>query len=507
MTAPPIDPPQADKPPTVSPQPGRTGVLAILAAGLVLLLVLFHAEAVAAVRVWIESTAYNHGFLVIPIALWLAWDRRARLAACPIRPAPRLALLALPLLLMWLLAERLGIMEGRQLAVIGFVEVLFLAVLGLRMAKAAAGPLLYLVFLVPFGAFLTTALQDFTVGFVVRGLDLLGIPNFSNGYIIEIPEGVFFVAQACAGLRFLIASVAFGALYALMMYRSPWRRAGFLLASIIVPIIANGFRALGIVALGHILGSARAAATDHVLYGWLFFSIVILLLVVGGLPFRQDGTERVAPMAPPFLAPARGAALGAVVLALAIAAIGPTLAQFLDHGATVAPLAQLPDLPGPSFCAADTPVQATHPGRLTLTRSYDCAGTRFALRVDLFAPRSGPGRVLRRQRNAILYPGAEDIESHALGHDGAFSLVTTSHPTSATVSGLWIDGRAASGALRTRMLQAANSLLGGGPRPVVATLTITQGASPSDGGAALLRGFIVQSPHLAAAIAGLSHAP
>ena len=38
----------------------------------------FQAEVAAAVRVWIDSRAYNHGFLVLPIALWLAWDRRRR---------------------------------------------------------------------------------------------------------------------------------------------------------------------------------------------------------------------------------------------------------------------------------------------------------------------------------------------------------------------------------------------------------------------------------------------
>ena len=79
---------------------------------------------------------------------------------------------------------------------------------------------------------------------------IIGIPAYIDGYMIEIPQGTFFVAEACAGLRFLIASIAFGCLYALMMYRSPVRRGVFIVASIIVPIIANGFRGLGIVLSG-----------------------------------------------------------------------------------------------------------------------------------------------------------------------------------------------------------------------------------------------------------------
>src|SRR5215218_3359752 len=119
-------------------------------------------------------------------------------------------------------------------------------------------------------------MQDITAAFVGHGLALLRVPAYVDGYTIEIPEGTFYVAEACAGLRFLIASIAFGVLYALLMYRSPVRRGVFILVSIVVPVIANGFRALGIVVLGHVLGSAEAAAADHVLYGWIFFSLVVV---------------------------------------------------------------------------------------------------------------------------------------------------------------------------------------------------------------------------------------
>jgi exosortase A len=260
----------------------------VLGIGLLLFGVLFHTEVAAAVGVWIDSTAYNHCFLVIPIVAYLIWDRRDRLARARPVPNPWFALAALPPIMAWLLAERLGIMEGRQLMVMALVEIFFLSVLGWRLFYQFAGPLLYLVFLVPFGAFIVPTLQGFTTSFIVHGLNLLNIPNYADGYAIEIPEGSFLVAEACAGLRFLIASLAFGCLYAMLMYRSPLRRGIFIAVSIVLPIIANGFRALGIVVLGHILGNAQAAVADHLIYGWLFFSVVILLQIVLGLPFRQD---------------------------------------------------------------------------------------------------------------------------------------------------------------------------------------------------------------------------
>ena len=97
-----------------------------LAIGLVSLGLLFHTEIAAAVKTWIESTAYNHCFLVIPIVAFLIWDRRASLRGLTAAPVPLAAILALPPGVAWLTAERLGIMEGRQLAAMSIVEVLSL---------------------------------------------------------------------------------------------------------------------------------------------------------------------------------------------------------------------------------------------------------------------------------------------------------------------------------------------------------------------------------------------
>src|SRR6185437_3753513 len=107
----------------------------------------------------------------------------------------------------------------------------------------------------------------------VAGLQLAGIPVFGDGTIIEIPAGTFVVAEACAGLRFLVASVSFGIFYAVLVYRSLSRRVMFIAVSFVLPVIANGFRAFGIVYLAHLSGSAAAVEADHVIYGWGFFAV------------------------------------------------------------------------------------------------------------------------------------------------------------------------------------------------------------------------------------------
>ena len=450
--------------------------LPALALGLIVLGLAFHEEVTSAVSIWYESTAYSHCFFIIPIAAYLAWDRRHNLAGVPIEPLPWVAFLTLPLGFAWLVAERLGIMEGRQLIAMTLVEVLFLAVLGWRMFRALAAPLLYLYFLVPFGAFITPQLQDFTTGFIYTGLGVLQIPYAGDGYMIQIPEGRFYVAEACAGLRFLIASIAFGTLYACLIYRSFTRRAVFMLASIIIPIIANGLRALGIVVLGHLLGSAQAAATDHILYGWLFFSIVILLLIMAGLPFREDQLPSAAaePVAtPPSPAPRRLLLAGALAGLLAMA--GPAASAWFDR------LADVPiTLPAPNFAAvpgcwpASTVPVTTAPG--VAVQNFNCLPGRLTVTVQAFPPRSNPAGVITAERLATGETGAGGdpfVTTLTIPgiEPGTWRFVVASDPAKVTAAALWVDGKPAVGGLTGRIAMARNSLAGSAYAPMLVSVS------------------------------------
>jgi exosortase len=408
------------------------------------------------------------------------------------------------------------------------VEIFFLTVLGWRLSYRMAGPLLYLYFLVPFGAFITPWLQGFTTSFVVNGLNLLNIPNYSDGYAIEIPEGSFLVAEACAGLRFLIASIAFGYLYAMLMYRSPVRRGVFMLASIIVPIIANGFRALGIVVLGHILGNAQAAVADHLIYGWLFFSVVILLLIAVGLPFRQDqrpmvatrparaarpnpgressirpgarGSRGVRRRSMPLhqralaalnrswsrfvdettTAPSHPATLGGFALAAAvavvIAATGPAAATMLSHGSGTDLPATLQPIGFTGACTTD-PNRPTEQhdgiGRLWVEHLL-CGQAAFTLRLEVFPPRTPPSGIISEVR---VLSGEPDAEVTAVAFlstpEGArtWRVLELRDPASTVAASLWIDGRPAQVTFDMRMRRAWASVVGSGYAPVAISLT------------------------------------
>ena len=115
--------------------------------------------------------------------------------------------------------------------------------LGLRWAKILAFPFAILFFAVPFGEVLVPMLMQWTADFTVVALKVSGVPVFREGQNFVIPSGSWSVVEACSGVRYFLASLFVGALYAWQMYRSPLRRALFLLASIVVPIVANWVRA------------------------------------------------------------------------------------------------------------------------------------------------------------------------------------------------------------------------------------------------------------------------
>src|SRR6516165_947132 len=267
--------------------PGWWPALILIGTASIFFGIAFRQEIIGAVRVWIDSTAYNHCFLVLPLAGFLLWERRAVVSSVSPRPAlwPLPAMPALSAV--WLVAAVLDIQEGRQLVMVAMFQVVLLVALGPRLFWQLLAPFLFLFFLVPSGAFLVPSLQTITADIAVAGLRFLHIPVFSDGYMIEIPEGPFEIAEACAGLRFLIASSVFGCFFAVVMYRSFLRRILFIIMSVLVPIFANGLRALGIIVLAHLEGSAAAVETDHILYGWVFFTLVMMILIAIGMAFAD----------------------------------------------------------------------------------------------------------------------------------------------------------------------------------------------------------------------------
>jgi len=256
--------------------------LTVLALTIGLLFAMLTDTVTTMVILWRDVTTYHHCFLVLPIVLFLIWQKRTQLT----RLAPRQEMLALlPLIvfgLLWLIGRAGQIQLFEHVALVGMAISLVVALLGLEVARAIAFPLAFLLFMVPFGDVFVPGLQQFTANFSVELLHLADIPVFHDGIMIETPTGLFEVAEACAGIRFLIANVMIGALFAHLSMDRPWKWALFMVIAVVLPIIANGFRAFGIILIAYLTDNEYAAGVDHIIYGWGFFAaIMVVFLAIG----------------------------------------------------------------------------------------------------------------------------------------------------------------------------------------------------------------------------------
>lgn len=477
---------------------------ASLALAAVALCVIFSVEAKGAFDVWLASTAYNHCFLVLPVALYLVWIRRGWIGTFVPRPDFRALLLLVPLGMMWAVAALMSVLEAQQLVVMTMFQVIALAVLGWTLYRAMLLPFLYLFFLVPTGYFLVPYLQDWTAAFAVEGLKLAGIPVFSDGMFIEVPSGNFVIAEACAGLRFLIASVAFGVFFAALVYRSRVRWIAFVFLSVVVPIIANGFRALGIIALSEWTGNATAVEADHIVYGWVFFSAVTLLLIIIGFRFADDRLP--APPAPPqSAAPASASRPASVVAAalvgLALAAGGPAYARIQDWRAGDTVLAQAVSAPHESaWKPTNTPPfgwkPTIHDPDGEYLQGYSNGRDDVLLYTAIYKS-SGFHNNLVRATNDIT----DDKVWRLASHGSASASIAGTHSTvaAATITGLgerlvvWqfyvVDGRVAATPLMAKLLQLRQLFEGG--RAVDAFVAVaTLESAPKSEAEDTLRAFL-----------------
>ncbi len=256
---------------------------------------LFAATAVSMPAVWQRSETFAHGWIILPISLWLIWERRAALAVRAPAPAWSVLPVVAGLGFLWLLGEVTGTLIVQQYAFVALLIGITVGVLGFEVARLIAFPLAFLLFAVPFGEGLIAPLMDFTAHFSVALLRATGIPVLHEGTFITLPSGDWSVVEGCSGLRYLIATITLGCLYAYLTYQSPWRRAVFVLACIIVPVIANGIRAYMIMLIGHMSDMQLATGVDHLLYGWVFFGLVIFVMFAVGSFWREPPERFDAP--------------------------------------------------------------------------------------------------------------------------------------------------------------------------------------------------------------------
>ncbi len=267
-----------------SAQAARRFAIASFSATIALTVTIFAPIIYYMVLHWQQVDDYSHGFLVAPLAIYFAWERRRKIARAPIEPiwwgAAVLALATLSLIIGRLGVELMAMRVGFVLTLHGLV----LLLLGLPIYRIVAFPLLFLFFMVPLPQSLVNViafpLQLLAAGMAVDVLQAFGVPILREGNIIHLPNSQLFVAEACSGLRSLMALGTLGVVFA-YFFRKTWIDRTILVASTIpIAVAVNASRVALTSWLTIQFGPGMADGVIHQTEGFFTFGLAFGLLLL-----------------------------------------------------------------------------------------------------------------------------------------------------------------------------------------------------------------------------------
>lgn len=240
-----------------------------------------------AIDIWLISEIFNHCLFVLPGAAYLIYLKRSELDLAYFRPNYLVSVLCVGSLTLYAIGLAGDVQLFMHVATFTFLPLSIWAFIGNHLALKILFPLFFVLFCIPVGEEFVPALQEITADLSVEMLNWTGIPIYRSGLYIEIPQGRFLVAEACSGISFFIASIVIGSLYSYLNIQSAKRRIVFMSISILFPIIANAIRVFGIILTGYLTNMEHAVGADHLIYGWVFFSLVIVCLLGIGELIRE----------------------------------------------------------------------------------------------------------------------------------------------------------------------------------------------------------------------------
>ncbi|MGB0748678.1 MAG: exosortase A [Magnetospiraceae bacterium] len=254
--------------------------------------------------IWWNTTSYQHCMLVVAVVAIMILLRRRVIA----QANPRLnlfgALIVFAASIGWLLGWSAGANIVQHFAMVLLFQGLVLALYGWQVTRRMAFPMFYLYFAVPVGDVLIAPLQSITADIVVYALQVLGVPVFREGYLIQTPSADFHVAEACSGLKYLVSFVALSALLAGVFFRTTWKRLVVLVFGVIVPILANMVRATAVVLTVIYSDGEYGAGQDHIQAGRVLYAAILLGFIficarfMEAKPLSADSVPAFAPPLP-----------------------------------------------------------------------------------------------------------------------------------------------------------------------------------------------------------------
>jgi exosortase len=233
---------------------------------------------------WRHDENYSHGFLVVPIAAFIAWRRRQQLIDAPLQPAlAGAAIVAVNLLLY--VGGRFGAeLFLSRVSLVGVIAGTIAFVWGRAHLRILAFPLAFLLFMVPLPAIvfnqLTMPLQAVASFAGELAIRASGIPVLRDGNVLQLPSRTLEVAEACSGIRSIVSLLMLAVVVGYFTERRNGRRVLLAVAAIPIAILANALRVAGTGVASEWISPAAAEGFFHEFSGIVLFGVALLGLSV-----------------------------------------------------------------------------------------------------------------------------------------------------------------------------------------------------------------------------------
>ena len=256
-----------------------------VAAGLVLggLLLVYWPVITGLIDAWSTDDNYSHGFFIVPLAAYFAWERRRAFAAAPVRSS-YLGLVTIAGSMALLVGGLLGAeLFLSRVSLVGAVAGSLLFLFGWQRLRIMLFPLAFMLLMIPLPALIFNKIA-FPLQLVASHvgeytISSLDIPILREGNVLILANATLEVAEACSGIRSLVSLFTLGIVFGYFVDRRAWVRAAIALSAIPVAILANGLRVASAGVAAHNFGAAGVEGLFHDFSGWVVFIVAFLMML------------------------------------------------------------------------------------------------------------------------------------------------------------------------------------------------------------------------------------
>ncbi|MFC1954545.1 exosortase/archaeosortase family protein [Chloroflexota bacterium] len=232
------------------------------------------------IDVWLNNPFYSHGFLVLPVAIFITWTRRKELVKT--KPGLTGIIVLVVGLATYIAGFTLGIywLWAFSLLVVALGLVFYFW--GTKAARSLAFPLGFLIFMIPlpFLDSISIPMQAISASGSTSIIQAIGITATRTGAEIFLPGAAFTIGIPCSGMNTLISLLTLATLFLYFLEAPLYKKVSLFIVVFPIAILANIFRITLLLVVAHFWGTEAAMRYFHSVSSPLVFLFAISLLIL-----------------------------------------------------------------------------------------------------------------------------------------------------------------------------------------------------------------------------------